>query len=70
MGGSFRPESVAVFTGMGGRFGPEYTIAWEQLKKAKIQNRHITNAGDLRFEHFWQERALLALEELLAYKAT
>jgi len=25
MGGSFRPESVAVFTGTGGRFGPEYT---------------------------------------------
>lgn len=41
-------------------------MAWEQLKKAKIQNRHIINADDLQFEYFWREKALFALKGLKA----
>lgn len=41
-------------------------IASDQLKKAKIQNRHITNVADLQFDYFWRDRALLALKALVA----
>jgi hypothetical protein len=45
MGGSFRPESVAVFTGMGGRFGPEYTL---KLLTHVVELNTLTNELDHR----------------------
>jgi tetratricopeptide (TPR) repeat protein len=43
--------------------------AWAHLKRAKLQNRHITDIADLQFEYFWREKALSALKELLTYKS-
>lgn len=36
-GGSFRPESVATFTGTGGSLGPEYTIASVDLPQVTFE---------------------------------
>lgn len=52
------------------RLQGETEMASAQLRKARLQNRHVTNTDDLQFEHFWREKALSALEELSTYEST
>ncbi|MEM7534823.1 MAG: HEAT repeat domain-containing protein [Chloroflexota bacterium] len=39
------------------------------LQRARIEDRRITDIDDLKFEHFWREKAVEYLEGLLAHEA-
>jgi hypothetical protein len=54
MGGSFHPEQVAGFTGMGGRFAPEY--AFNQRLRVTDQTL-VISIPKLLIARFWPKNA-------------
>ena len=50
-------------------YSGETTEALEKLEQARRRYRRITNIKDLQYEHFWRERAITALEAMLAHQA-